>query len=75
MRAMPTPSVDDGPGFHSNKPISELAEHDTRDIEASVGSLAPPVTETEEGVMHDQPLLSPTGLRGLSHLTLNLESN
>ena len=53
MRALPTPSVDDGPGFYSNMPISELTEHNTRAIEASVISLAPLVVETEDGVAHE----------------------
>ena len=50
MRALPTPSANDGPGFHSNVPVSELIERNTRAIEASVVSLAPPVVETEDGV-------------------------
>ena len=41
MRALPTPSADDGPGFHSNMPVSELTERDTRAIEAGVISSAP----------------------------------
>ena len=53
MRAMPTPSVDDRLGFHSDVPVSELTEHDTRAIEASVVSSAPLVVETEDGVMHE----------------------
>ena len=53
MRALPTPSVDDGPRFHMNMPISELTEHNTRAIEASVISLAPLVVETEDGVTHE----------------------
>ena len=53
MRAMLTPSADDGPKFHSDMPISELTERDTRAIEASVVSLAPPVAETEDGVTHE----------------------
>ena len=53
MRAMPTPSVDDRPRFHSNVPVSELIERDTRVVEASVVSSAPLVAETEDGVMHE----------------------
>ena len=34
------PITNDGPRFHSNMPISELTERDTRAIEASVVSLA-----------------------------------
>ena len=67
MRAMPTPSADDGPRFHSNVPISELTERDTRAIKASVVSSAPPVVETEDGVMHETRLTptEPHGARGL----------
>ena len=53
MRALPTSSADDGPGLHSNMPVSELTERDTRAIEASVVSSAPPITETEDGVTHE----------------------
>ena len=53
MRALPTPSADDEPRFHSNMPVSELIERDTRAIEASVVSSAPPVVETEDRVMHE----------------------
>ena len=53
MRAMPTPSTNDGPRFHSTMPISELAERNTRAIKASVVSLASLVVETEDGVMHE----------------------
>ena len=53
MRAIPTPSVYDGPGFHSNMPVSELTERDTQAIEASVISLAPLVAETKDGMTHE----------------------
>ena len=53
MRALPTLSANDGLGFHMNMPVSELIEHDPQAIEASVVSLAPPVTETEDGVTHE----------------------
>ena len=53
MRAMLTPSADDGPKFHSDMPISELTERDTRAIEASVISSAPLVVETKDGVTHE----------------------
>ena len=53
MRAMLTQSVNDGPRFHSDMPVSELAEHDTRAIEASVISSAPPIAATEDRVMHE----------------------
>ena len=67
MRAMPTPSVDDGPGFHSDVPVSELTEHDTQAIEASVVSSAPPVAKTEDGVTHEiwPTPTDPHGARGL----------
>ena len=41
MRAMPTPIANDGPKFHLNMSVSELAERDTRAIEAM--SLAQPL--------------------------------
>ena len=47
------PITNDGPGFHSNMPISELTEHDTQAIEASVVSSTPPVVEIEDGVTHE----------------------
>ena len=53
MRAMPTPSVNDEPEFHSNMSVSELTERDTRAIEASVVSSTPLVVETMDGVMHE----------------------
>ena len=67
MRAMPTPSMDDGPGFHSNMPVSELTERDTQAIEASVISSAPPVAETEDRVMHETwpTPIRPQGAQGL----------
>ena len=67
MRAMPTPSVDDRTGFHSNMPVSELTERDTRAIEASVVSSAPLVVETEDGVMHESwpTPTEPHGAQGL----------
>ena len=67
MRAMPTPSVDDRPRFHSNMPLSKLTERDTRANEASVISLAPPVVKTEDGVMHEiwPTPTEPHGARGL----------
>ena len=54
------PVTNDGPGFHSDMPISKLTEHDTRAIEASVVSSAPPVAETEDGVT---PETRPTPIR------------
>ena len=49
---MPTPSANDGSGFHTNVPVSELIENDTRAIEASVVNSTPPVAKTEDGVTH-----------------------
>ena len=45
------PVTNDGPGFHSDMPVSELTEHDTRAIEASDVSSTPPVAETMDRVM------------------------
>jgi hypothetical protein len=53
MRAMPTPSADDGPGFHSNMLVSELTKRGTRAIEVSIVRSAPSVVETVDGVMHE----------------------
>ena len=53
QRALPTPSANDGLGFHTNVPVSELVEHDTRAVEASVTNSAAPVAETEDGVTHE----------------------
>ena len=70
MRALSTPSADDGPRFHLNVPISELIERDTRAIEASVVSSAPPVAEDEDGVTWEArpTLIRPQGARGLAPL-------
>ena len=53
MRALPTPSANDGSGFHTNIPISELIERNTQAIEASIVNSAPPVVETEDGVTRE----------------------
>ena len=53
MRALPTLSANDGSGFHTNIPVSELIERDTRAIEASVVNSAPLVAETEDGVARE----------------------
>ena len=53
MRALQTPSANDGPRFHTNIPISELIERDTRAIEASIVNSAPPIAETEDRVMRE----------------------
>ena len=50
MRALSTPSTNDGPGFHMNIPVSELFERDTQAIEASIINSTPLVVETEDGV-------------------------
>ena len=42
--------MNNGHGFHSDMPISELIERDTRAIEASDVSSTPPVAETVDGV-------------------------
>ena len=47
------PVTNEEPGFHSNMPDSELTERVTRAIEASDVSLAPPVVETVDGVLHE----------------------
>ena len=47
------PVTNDGPRFHSNIPVSELAERDTRAIEASVVSSAPLIVETIDRVTHE----------------------
>ena len=47
------PVTNDGPGFHSNIPVSELTKRVTRAIEASNVSSAPPVAETMDGVTHE----------------------
>ena len=73
MRAMLTPSVDDGPRFHSDMPVSELNERDTRANKASVVSSVPLVAETEDRVMHEiRPTpTEPHGARGLETSSLN----
>jgi len=44
------PVMNDGPGFHSNMPVSELTERVARAIKASNVSSAPLVAETVDGV-------------------------
>ena len=51
QRALPTPSANDGPGFHTNVPVSELIERDTRAVEASIVYSAPPIAKIEDGVV------------------------
>ena len=61
------PITNDEPKFHSDMPVSELAERDTRAIEASVISSTPPDVETMDGVTHKTPPtpIEPNGARGL----------
>ena len=47
------PVMRDGPGLHSNMPVSELTKRVTRAIEASDVSSTPAVAETVDGVMHE----------------------
>ena len=70
LRALPTLSANDGPGFHTNVLVSELIEHDARAIEASVVNSAPPVMKTEDGVTREtRPTpIRPQGARGLAPL-------
>ena len=42
------PVINDGPGFHSNMPDSELTERVTQAIEASDISSTPPVAKTTD---------------------------
>ena len=67
MRALPTPSADDEPGFHTNMPVSDLIERDTRAMEASVVSSAPLVVKIEDRVTHETwpTPTEPHGARGL----------
>ena len=44
------PITKDGPGFHSDMPVSELTKHVTRAIEASNVSSTPPVVKNADGV-------------------------
>ena len=64
------PVINNGPRFHSNMSVSELAERVTRAIKASNVSSTPPVVETADGVVIKKmsrpstgPLLC-TGARG-----------
>ena len=61
------PIMNDRPEFHSDMPVSELAERDTRAIEASVVSVAPLVVETADKVTHKtRPApIEPNRARGL----------
>ena len=50
QRALPTPSVNDGPRFHTNVPVSELIKRDTQAVKASIVYSAPPIVKIEDGV-------------------------
>ena len=63
-----TPSANDRPRFHSDMPVSELADHNTRAIKASVVSSASPVAETADRVMitkTSRPSTGPRYMQGL----------
>ena len=60
MRALPTPSANDGSGFHTNISISELIERDTRAIEASVVYSDAPIVKVEDKVTRE---IQPTHIR------------
>ena len=60
--------MNDEPEFHSDMPISELIECDTRAIETSDVSSTPPVAETADGVTTtktSRPSTGPCYARGL----------
>ena len=71
------PITNNGPRFHSNMHVSELAERDTRAIKASVVTSAPSVVETVDGVTHKtRPTpTKPNGVGGSSRLTPTQESD
>ena len=61
------PVTNDGPGFHSNMPISELTERVTRAIGTSDVSSTPSVAETLDRVTitkMNQPLDRTPAMRG-----------
>ena len=61
------PVMNDGPGFRSNAPVSELTERVTRAIEASDVSSTPPVAKTVDGVTHEtRPTPRPRSTLGLA---------
>ena len=59
------PIMNDRPEFHSDMPVSELVEHNTRAIEASVVNSTPLVVETRPTPTE------PNGARGLEPLDPN----
>ena len=54
------PVMNDGPGFHSNVPVSELTERVTQAIKASNVSSAPLVAKIVDGVMQKTSKLAPS---------------
>ena len=69
--------TNDGPGFHSSIPVSELIERITRAIETSDVSLTPPVAETTNRVMITKTSRLSTGppLRVGARGKLNLQGD
>ena len=65
IRALQTPSANDGPEFHTNTPVSELIEHDTQAIEASVVNSVPLIAKTEDEVTHENTADPHQTLKGL----------
>ena len=68
------PIMNDGPGFHSDMPVSEPTERVTRAIEASDVSSTPSVVETTDRVTHESRSTptEPNGTQG--HEPLDLDS-
>jgi len=64
------PITNDGPGFHLDMPVGELAERNTQAIEASVVSSTPPTMEIMDRVTHKtQPTpTKPNRAQGLKPL-------
>ena len=61
------PIMNDGSGFHSNMPISELTRHVTQAIDASDITSTPPVAETMDWVTitkTSRPLTGPATREG-----------
>ena len=60
------PVTNDGPRFHLDMSVSDLAERDTQAIEASVVSSTPPIVETTDGVTYKtRPTpIEPNGAQG-----------
>ena len=72
------PITNNGPGFHSNIPVSELTERDTRAIEASDVSSTPPVAEIMDRVTitkTSQPSTGPPLHAGLEESWTHKETN